>query len=100
MYFVSLKKITWKQTYHFSMCRINKFITQQLFISPLSIFYSISLNVSYKKVKTITFFNTIIFKNSFLGNFAYHIEIKKIRIKYFLTKNEKYNVSRKKKCRG
>ena len=32
---------------------------------------------SYKKIKTITFWNLIIFKNIFLENYAYYIEIKK-----------------------
>ena len=32
---------------------------------------------SYKKIKTITFLNSIIFKNRFLENYAYHFKIKK-----------------------
>ena len=50
--------------------------------------FSVEFFCSYKKIKTITFLNSIIFKNRFLENHAYHIE-KKMRIKYFSTKNEK-----------
>ena len=51
---------------------------------------------SYNKIKTITFLNSIIFKHRFLENYAYHIEIKKLRIKYFSTKNEKKKLNAKK----
>ena len=31
---------------------------------------------SYKKIKTITFLSSIIFKNRFIENYAYHFKIK------------------------
>ena len=55
---------------------------------------------SYKKIKTITFLNSTIFKNRFLENFAYHFKIKKKRIKYFSTKNEKKKILNAKKNLG
>ena len=55
---------------------------------------------SYKKIETITFLNSMIFKNRYLENYAYHFKIKKIRIKYFSTKNEKKKLNAKKNLGG
>ena len=38
--------------------------------------FSVEYFCSYEKITTITFLNSIIFKNRFLKNYAYHIEIK------------------------
>ena len=48
---------------------------------------------SYKKIKTITFLNSTIFKNRFLENYAYHFKIKKknaLNIFQQRTKKKKY----------
>ena len=64
-------KIHWN---NFSVYVISKFGISRILDEIFNIFLIITF--CYKKFKTITFFNTIIFKNLFLGNFAYQIEIK------------------------
>ena len=54
---------------------------------------------SYKKIKTITFLNSIIFKNRFLENYAYHFKIKKYVLN-ILQQRKKKKIKRKKKFRG
>ena len=54
---------------------------------------------SYKKIKTITFLNSIIFKNRFLENYAYHIKIKKYVLNIFHQRTKK-NILKAKKLRG
>ena len=44
---------------------------------------------SYEKIKTITFLNSIIFKNRFLENYAYHFKIKKYVLNIFQQRTEK-----------
>ena len=54
---------------------------------------------SYKKINTITFFNSIIFKNIFLESYAYHIKIKKYVLNIFQQRMKK-KIKREKKFRG
>ena len=42
------------------------------------------------KIKTITFLNSILFKNRFLENYAYHIEIKNTYQIFFNKEQKKY----------
>ena len=51
--------------------------------------FSIEYFCSYKKIKTITFFNSIIFKNGFLENYAYHFKIKKYVLNIFQQRTKK-----------
>ena len=44
---------------------------------------------SYKKIKTITFLNSIIFKNKFLKNYAYHFKNKKYVLNIFQQRMKK-----------
>ena len=44
---------------------------------------------SHKKIKTITFLNSIIFKNRFLENSAYHCKIKKYVLNIFQQRTKK-----------
>ena len=53
--------------------------------------FSVEYFCSYKKIKTITFLNSIIFKNRFLENYAYHFKIKK-----YVLKNQKKILNAKK----
>ena len=46
---------------------------------------------SYKKIKTITFLNLIIFKNRFSQNYAYHFKIKKYVLNTFQQRTKKKN---------
>ena len=57
--------------------------------------FSVQYFCSYKKTKTITLLNSIIFKNRFLENYACHIEIKKYVSNIFQQRTKK-KIKRKK----
>ena len=59
--------------------------------------FSVGYFCSYKKSKTIPFLNSIIFKNRFLENYAYHIKIKQYVSNIFQQKkwNAKKNLGSK-----
>ena len=54
---------------------------------------------SYKKIKTITFLNSI-FKNRFLENYAYHFKIKKYVINIFQQRTKEKILNAKKNLGG
>ena len=56
--------------------------------------FSVEYFCSYKKIKIITFLYSIIFKNRFLENYAYHIEIKK-HVSNIFKQRRKKNLGRK-----
>ena len=56
--------------------------------------FSVEYFCSYKNIKTITFLNSINFKNRFLENYAYHIEIKKYVSNIFQQKTKKKNAKK------
>ena len=76
---------------------ILKFNIKRILDEIFKLFCRILLQL--KKIKTITFLNSIIFKNRFLENYAYHIEIKKYVPNIFQQRKKKY-IKRKKKFRG
>ena len=55
---------------------------------------------SYKKIKTITFLNSIIFKNRFLENYAYHFEIQKYILNIYQHRTKKKKLNAKKYLGG
>ena len=63
--------------------------------------FSVEYFCELKKIKTITFLNSIIFKNRFLESYAYHIGMKKYVSNIFQlrTKKKKKKIKRKKKFR-
>ena len=58
--------------------------------------FSVEYFCSYKKIKTNTFLNSIIFKNRFLENYAYHIEINNTyQIFFNKERKKKYQTQKK-----
>ena len=55
---------------------------------------------SYIKIKTITFLNSIIFKNRFFENYAYYFKIKKYVLNIFQQRTKKKYIKRENKFRG
>ena len=55
---------------------------------------------SYKKIKTITFLKSIIFRKRFLENYAYHFKIKKYVLNIFQQRTKKKILDAKKNLGG